>query len=154
MRPIRVYADTSVFGGVFDPEFEKASRMFFQRVHIGVFTIVVSAVVRDELREAPTLVRSLWEETIPLSEFQESTEEAVALQQAYLKAGILTPSSERDALHVALASVARCSMIVSWNFNHIVNYRKIPRYNAVNSLEGYAPIQIYSPLEVVRDEED
>jgi hypothetical protein len=28
--PIRVYADTSVFGGVFDEIFETASRAFFQ----------------------------------------------------------------------------------------------------------------------------
>lgn len=27
--PLRVYADTSVFGGVFDAEFEEPSRKFF-----------------------------------------------------------------------------------------------------------------------------
>ena len=32
MPPIRVYADTSVFGGVFDEEFQVASRTFFEQV--------------------------------------------------------------------------------------------------------------------------
>jgi len=44
-------------------------------------------------------------------------------------------------------------MIVSWNFRHIVHYQKIPKYNAVNVLNGYAPIAIHSPLEVIPDED-
>jgi len=35
----------------------------------------------------------------------------------------------------------------------IVNFRKIPRYNAVNVLEGYNPIAIHSPMGVVFGEE-
>ena len=40
-------------------------------------------------------------------------------------------------MHVALATVANARMIVSWNFKHIVNFQKIPLYNAVNKLKGY-----------------
>jgi len=32
MPAIRIYADTSVYGGCFDPEFEEASRAFFDQV--------------------------------------------------------------------------------------------------------------------------
>jgi hypothetical protein len=74
--------------------------------------------------------------------------DAAALQEAYLKAGILSARSEDDALHVAIATVARCSLIVSWNFRHIVHFEKIPLYNAVNTLKGYGTIGIFSPLEV------
>ena len=61
-----------------------------------------------------------------------------------------------DALHVALATASGVFMIVSWNFRHIVNFQKIPKYNAVNKLHGYNDIAIYSPLEVIEheDEED
>ena len=31
---LRVYADTSVFGGAFDEEFEDASKMFFDQVRL------------------------------------------------------------------------------------------------------------------------
>ncbi len=58
-----------------------------------------------------------------------------------------------DALHVALATVSRASLIVSWNFKHIVNFQKIPMYNAVNTLHGYRGISIYSPLEVIEYED-
>jgi hypothetical protein len=57
-----------------------------------------------------------------------------------------------DALHVALATVARCAMIVSWNFKHIVSFRRIPLYNAVNKTNGYSEIGIFTPQEVIEDE--
>ncbi|MHC4542617.1 MAG: type II toxin-antitoxin system VapC family toxin, partial [Planctomycetota bacterium] len=59
-----------------------------------------------------------------------------------------------DALHVALATVSQSSLIVSWNFKHIVNFQKIPRYNAVNTLHGQNEIAIYSPLEVIEYEDE
>ena len=51
---IRVYADTSVYGGVFDPGIDAASHEFFTQVKAGRFQLVVSEVVVDELQEAPS----------------------------------------------------------------------------------------------------
>jgi len=82
------------------------------------------------------------------------TAEAIALQREYLAAGILTAKSADDALHVALATVHQCTLIVSWNFRHIVHFEKIPRYNAVNTLHGYPAVAMYTPAEVIRYEED
>jgi hypothetical protein len=58
-----------------------------------------------------------------------------------------------DALHVALATVSECNLIVSWNFRHIVHFQKVPLYNAVNRLEGYNEVGIYTPQEVLTYEE-
>lgn len=41
---------------------------------------------------------------------------------AYLQAGIVTPRYFDDALHVALATVSGYTLIVSWNFQHIVHF--------------------------------
>ena len=46
MRAIRVYADTSVFGGVFDDEFNEESKAFFEQVRSGQSVLVASAVVK------------------------------------------------------------------------------------------------------------
>jgi len=46
------------------------------------------------------------------------------------------------------------SLIVSWNFKHIVHYEKIRLYNAVNALHGYASVEIRSPREVIDYEEE
>ena len=57
-------------------------------------------------------------------------------------------------MHVAVATVANCDVIVSWNFKHIVHYQKIPLFNAVNVLEGYNSIWIHSPQEVIAYEDE
>ncbi len=45
--------------------------------------------------------------------------------------------------------VCRADSIVSWNFKHIVRVDRIRWFNAVNLMQGYQPIDIRSPLEVV-----
>lgn len=66
-----------------------------------------------------------------------------------VKSGVVSNICKADAEHVAAASVAEVDFIVSWNFKHIVHYEKISGYQAVNLLNGYKPINIYSPKEVV-----
>jgi hypothetical protein len=80
-------------------------------------------------------------------------EDARALANAYLRDGAAGPDFLLDALHIALATVARVDVLTSWNFKHIVNWRRIRLYNAVNLKEGYGMIDIRSPREVL-DEED
>jgi predicted nucleic acid-binding protein len=152
-RPIRVYADTSVYGGVFDDAFRDVSRRFFDEVKAGRFRLVVSPVVADEVARAPETVRALFQQVAPLAEHVAAVADAVRLQQAYVTAGIVGPASLSDALHVALATVHGCRLIVSWNFKHIVHFDKIPLYNGISQANGYGSIGIHSPAEVVELEE-
>ncbi len=152
-RPIKIYADTSVYGGVFDEEFTEASQAFFNLVRNGAYNLCVSEVVHQELSVAPEKVNELFQEFLPVAQLLDIGSDALALQQAYIAEGILTEKWYDDALHVALATIAECNIIVSWNFKHIVNCRKIPLFNAVNVLKGYRQIAIYSPLEVINYEE-
>jgi predicted nucleic acid-binding protein len=154
MKAMRVYADTSVFGGIYDEEFKEPSRTFFEQVKSGQFGLVTSAVVQDEMVAAPPTVRHFFEELLGLAEVTDITASALELRDAYLQAKIVTPKYSADALHVALATVAGCSLIVSWNFQHIVHFQKIPLYNAINTLEGYHPIAIFSPREVIHYEDE
>ncbi|MCK9462029.1 MAG: type II toxin-antitoxin system VapC family toxin [Proteobacteria bacterium] len=153
MAILRVYADTSVFGGVFDDEFSGPTSVFWDQVREGRFTLVSSAVVRREMEDAPLKVRQVFDDLMPYAEIAEVTDAALSLRSAYLNEGIVGPSFSDDALHVALATVAGCSLVVSWNFKHIVHSRKIPLYNAINVLRGYAPLAIHSPSEVIDYEE-
>lgn len=151
----KIYCDTSIFGGVFDEEFKVTSDKFFALVKIGLFDLVVSPLVDEEIHDknTPQQVIDFYDKILPITEAIKITKEAITLQEAYIKEKILTPKWEDDALHVALATVYECDMIVSWNFTHIVNFQKIPLYNAVNILHGYKTIEIYSPSEVVEIDE-
>jgi hypothetical protein len=152
MRIPRVYAGTSGFGGVYDEEFAESSRAFLEQVRQGRFQLVTSALVEAEVALAPAPVRELFDEMLVLADRVGVTGDAVRLQQAYIAAGIVPPRVAADALHVALAVVAACTIIVSWNFRHIVHFQRIPLYNAVNTLNGFAGIAIFSPLEMIGDE--
>jgi hypothetical protein len=85
---------------------------------------------------------------LPFAEVVGISEAVLELQKAYISREIVSKKYATDAMHVALATVAGASVIVSWNFKHIVNFQKIPMYNAMNASQGYHPIGIYSPLEV------
>ena len=153
-RPARTCADASVFGGAFDEEFATASSAFFKEVRGGRHILVVSTLVRSELQPAPDEVGELFADLRPFMEVAEITPEADRLRQAYLDEGIVSPKRADDAMHVALATVSGCPVIVSWNFRHIVHRLKIPLYNAVNTLRGCPGIAIHSPREVIEYEEE
>ena len=103
--------------------------------------------------QAPGNVLALFEEMLDYVELIDIGPETIALHEAYMKANILASRFEQDAMHVALDSVADCAIIVSWNFKHIVNFKKIPLYNAVNISSGYKTTAIHSPMEVIEYEE-
>ena len=154
MYKTSVYADTSVYGDVVDDEFSEESQAFFEQVKGGSFQLFVSPVIEEELRYAPEVVRSYYREMAALAEKIETMDEAFHLQEAYLGANIVGEKSANDALHVAYATVCRCSLLVSWNFKHIVHFDKIALYNAINVVKGYAEIRIHSPAEVIEYEEE
>ncbi|MBF0104377.1 MAG: type II toxin-antitoxin system VapC family toxin [Deltaproteobacteria bacterium] len=154
MKKFKVYVDTSVFGGVFDDRFSDASLKFFDLVRTRYLSLVTSVVVRDEIQPAPEQVREYFASITADAEVADINQEALSLRNAYLDARIVTEKSSDDALHVALATVTDCKLIVSWNFKHIVNFEKIPLYNAVNALNGFSNIAIFSPMEVVKNEDN
>ncbi len=49
-------------------------------------------------------------------------------------------------MHIALATLANCDAIVSWNFSHIVNLKAMTVVNAVNLYEQLKSIQIVTPI--------
>ena len=122
----------------------------FNKVRDGWLVIVGSTLLADELRLAPKAVQEVLT-TLPLENVESAAVdmETIALRDAYLAAEVVGTAQSNDALHVALATVARVDMIVSWNFKHIVHFDKIRGFNAVNLREGYLPIEIRSPREII-----
>ena len=155
MHRIRVYVDTSVFGGTMDEEFAEASNRFFERVQNVEFVVLPCTETLRELAKAPDPVRGVWKALPPqLVEELAISAEAANLAREYINANVLDPASESDALHVAVATVAGADLILSWNFKHIVNFNRIKGFNSVNANQGYRPMTILSPIEVIYNGED
>jgi predicted nucleic acid-binding protein len=153
-RP-KVYVDNSVISGTQDDEFAEESRRFFELVREGRYVVLVSEVTYDEVEDAPARARQVLRE-LPEDAIEEVgiDDEVRALAESYVSAGALTRRRMYDALHIAAASVAGADLVLSWNFEHMVNYDRIRKFNAVNLLNGYRPLDVRSPREVVHGHED
>jgi predicted nucleic acid-binding protein len=58
-KKLRIYVDTSVFGGCFDDEFAEASLALFEEIKAGKFVLVLSSLTLQELDKAPKPVQQL-----------------------------------------------------------------------------------------------
>ncbi|MGI8785629.1 MAG: PIN domain protein [Acidobacteriota bacterium] len=152
MRP-RIYADTSVLGGCDDEDFREPSLRLLEAFVRGELTLVLSELTLRELEVAPKEVkRQVARVPEAHVEALSVSSEAEELAGAYIADGAVGERMRADALHIALASVARVDVLVSWNFKHIVNLRRIHAYNAVNLKNGYPLLEIRTPREVPGDE--
>ena len=149
MRQLLIYADASAIGGCEDPEFASDSLALWEEFARGSHTLVLSAHTLRELQGAPESVRRRVLE-VPREHqmLLADSEEALELAEAYVRRGIVGPGSHADALHVALATVGRVDVLVSWNFRHIVNLGRIRLFNSVNIGQGYGMLEIRTPKEV------
>lgn len=149
----RVYVDASVIGGCEDDEFAEHSVHLIECFIRGESVLVISDLTVREVAPAPEAVRNrlasvpeAYIETLQLDA------EARELAEAYIASGVLTAGMRADAQHIAIATVARVDVLVSWNFKHIVNLQRIRGYNSVNLRKGYPMIEIRTPREVLTDE--
>jgi predicted nucleic acid-binding protein len=151
----RIYIDTSVVGGYFDEEFAEYTIPLFDRISNGEFILLYSAATQDELEPAPPHVKELVKNLkIDYTEFLETSDEAVELANAYIAAKVVGQTSYADCLHIALATVHHADYLLSWNFKHIVNVGRITGYNSINIKMGYKQLEIRSPRDFIKYEND
>lgn len=147
----RIYIDTSVIGGCFDKEFQEWSDKLFEEFRNGNKIVVISDITLDELSfSRPKVSNHL--DTIPNDhkEYILKDEQAEELADKYVKEKAVTQKSHEDALHIAIATINKVDVLVSWNFKHIVNLDRIRKYNAVNLMNGYPMLEIRNPREILK----
>jgi hypothetical protein len=150
----RIYLDTSVFGGYFEPEFELWTNVLFDRILKKEYKVLLSRLTDIELENAPLQVRdlanSLQQENI---EWLDITIQSVQLADRYIVEKVVGPTSHSDCIHIAIATLNYADVLVSWNFKHIVNHKRIRGYNAVNFKYGHKILDIRSPREILEYED-
>jgi hypothetical protein len=116
---------------------------------------VVSDLLDLELINAPTKVRELLHKfSADKLERVELTEEAIKLAATYIDEKVVGKTSLEDCRHIALATLNKVDVLASWNFKHIVNLDRIKGYNSVNLKLGYQMIEIRSPKDLIKYEND
>ena len=153
MTTPRLYFDTSVFGGIYDIEFQKETTLLFEMVTRGEIICMYSDLSELELENAPEFVKEHFV-NLPshVIEFLEITQEIDNLAQEYIKEKVVGETSIDDCRHIACATVNKADFLVSWNFKHIVNVFRIRGYNSINMKNGYPQLDIRSPKDIINYE--
>lgn len=146
----RFYFDTSVFGGVFDIEFEEASLQIFEMVKVGKIICVFSDLTESELLDAPERVRNYFA-SLPKEYMERVTvnDEILQLATKYIEEKVVGQTSLDDCVHIASATISKADILISWNFKHIVNVYRIRGYNSINIRSNFQSLEIRSPKEVI-----
>jgi hypothetical protein len=79
------------------------------------------------------------------------TEDANALTQAIMAAGVLPPHLVRDAAHVAVAAVHTIDYLLTWNCKHLANAQIVRRIAVVCEKLGRKMPIICTPEELMGD---
>lgn len=149
---IRVFVDTSVFGGYFDEEFKEWSIKLINEIKEGHKIVVISDLTLRELEDAPFKVSNILKE-IPekYKEYVVLDDNAKYLADKYIEEKAITRKHLVDAQQIAIATINKVDVLVSWNFKHIVNLNRIRLYNATNLKYGYQIIEIRTPREIINE---
>ena len=151
----RFYFDTSVFGGIYDTEFERETMLLFEKVSLGQIICVYSDLTETEISCAPERVKNLFENIEgEHKEVLSVTPEGLKLANTYIAEGVVGNTSIDDCIHIATATINKVDILLSWNFKHIVNVYRIRGYNSVNLRLGYSTLDIRSPKEIVGNENE
>ena len=158
MRSLNIYIETSVFNFYFSAQSEEKrqhTRKLFEEIKEGKYSPFTSAYVVDELASAQEpkkskmlgLISEYGIEVLPVDA------ESERLAGVYVSEGIIPEKYRTDGIHIAVTSVTGLDFIVSYNFSHIVKRKTIEMTEIVNYREGYKRVGIYSPTEVIEDDE-
>ena len=151
----RIYIDTSIVGGYFDEEFSEVTKDLFKRLENKEIIFIVSDLLELELTRSPQNVRELlYNFSADKFERVQLTEEAIQLADKYITEKVIGKTSLEDCRHIALATINKVDVLASWNFKHIVNLDRIRKYNSGNLEQGYKILEIRSPRDILKIDEN
>ena len=150
MKKLKIYLDTSVISHLDAPDAPKEMNdtlKLWEEIKSGMYTVYISDLTMAEINRCSDPKRSEMLTSLTGIEYIKlfQDEKAEQLSQLYLEVGGLPSKSKDDAIHIAIASVNDCDIILSWNFSHIVNLRAMTAVEDVNFKKRYKNIRILSP---------
>ena len=159
MKKLKIYLETSAISYLDQPERgdqSADSHRLWEKIKAGEFEVVISNVVEAEIGDCDEPKRDVLNGY--LDEIEYSTvkidRRAVEIASRFVDLAILKQKSFDDCQHIASAITSGCDVIVSWNFNHIVNLKTMSGVKAVTALEGYDDLLICTPSTLIGGEEN
>lgn len=116
--------------------------------------LFASQVVLDEIAggDAGTARQRL--ELVSQITLLDLTHDAESLTKDIICAGVLPPEANRDAAHIALATVHEMDILLSWNCRHIANAALQPRLRKLAEAAGFILPVICTPEELLGNDDE
>ena len=113
-----------------------------------------SQVVLDEIAFGEKAMAALRLELVQGMALLQVTNEVKGVARTVLSAGLLPVTADRDAVHIALASVYEMDLLLSWNCRHIANAAIQARLRRLVAVAGYTLPVICTPEELMENDNE
>ena len=158
MRKPKIYLETTVISHLCHddvPDKMKDTLILWSEIKQEKYSVYLSETTISEIMETSEPKRSalldyLSKINYTILSIDEDTE---AYARKLNSEGILSQKHFDDCLHIGCAVVNGCTMIVSWNFRHIVKAKTINGVRYISSILGYTDIGIYSPSMIIQEDD-
>ena len=114
--------------------------------------LFTSQVALDEIASGDSEVARQRLELVAQIRLLDLSDDAKALTKDILRSGVLPADADRDAAHIALATVHEVDMLLSWNCRHIANASIQPRLRKLTDAAGFPLPVICTPEELLEDD--
>ena len=160
LRKLKIYLETTILNFYYAddaPDKRADTIRLFQEIMQEKYEAYTSYAVIDEINEASEQLRQkllslIVEYKIPV--LNEEGSDVDKLADLYVFEGVIPLKYRDDAVHIAMATITGMDIILSWNFKHIVKRKTILMVNLINTREGFKNIDVYSPSEVVENDDE
>jgi hypothetical protein len=160
MDKARVYLETTMFSFYYEkrlwPSYQKYKaqvRHTFDLIKDGKYQPYTSTLTMDEINNETSHEKrgKMWQLVTDygINVLPADNDEVKRLAALYIQEEAISSAWVTDATHIAITTFNGLDFIVSLNFTHIARPWTIERVRRVNMREGYNPIGIYRPLEVL-----
>jgi len=158
VKKLKIYLETTVFNFKFvddSPEKKQDTIKLFDEISQNKYIPYTSEYVLQELSRADEhkkiqMLNLIDQYNIKILETDKNAE---LLADKYVSENIIPIKYRTDGIHIATATINDLDVIISYNFQHIVKMKTIIGVESINLREGYKRIGIYSPTEVIENDE-
>jgi hypothetical protein len=123
----------------------------FQRERHELFA---SQVVLDEIAGGEAAMARQRVELVAQIKLLDLSDDAKSLARDILQSGVLPADADRDAAHIALATVHEMDILLSWNCRHIANAAIQARLRKLAETAGFTLPVICTPEELMENDNE
>jgi hypothetical protein len=120
----------------------------------GRYDLFASQIVLDEIASGDAEMARQRLALVAQINLLELTDDAKTLTMDILRSGVLPSEADRDAAHIALATVHEMDILLSWNCRHIANAAIQPALRKLADAAGFTLPVICTPEELLGNDNE